>query len=60
MVLGIPDFWIWSVYLLCVLSAAACVIYGVANWNRGLDKEPEQVSEEARWEEEEKKVEENL
>jgi len=60
MVLGIPDFWIWSAYLLCVLSAAACVIYGVVNWNRGLDKEPEQVSEEAQWEEEEKKVEENL
>lgn len=60
MVLGIPDFWIWSAFLLCVLSAAACVIYGVVNWNRGMEKEPEQVSEEASWEESEKKVEENL
>ncbi|NCC75452.1 MAG: hypothetical protein EOM08_03345 [Clostridia bacterium] len=60
MVLGIPDFWIWSAFLLCVLSTAACVIYGVANWNRGSEKEAEQVTEEASWEEEEKKVEENL
>jgi len=31
--LGIPDPWVWSAYILCFLSAALCVIYGVLNWN---------------------------
>ncbi|MDD2534620.1 MAG: hypothetical protein PHC86_07970 [Eubacteriales bacterium] len=60
MVLGIPDFWIWSAFLLSILSAVACVVYGVMNWNKGADAEPAQVSEEATWEIEEHKVEENL
>ena len=31
--LGIPDPQIWLVYLLCILSAALCVVYGIINWN---------------------------
>lgn len=60
MVLGIPDFWIWSAYLLSVLSAIACVVYGVMNWNKGAETEAEQVTEEVVWEAEEKKVEDKL
>ncbi len=26
--LGIEDPWIWGVYILCILSALLCVIYG--------------------------------
>ena len=33
--LGIPDFGIWSAYVLSILSAVACVAYGLYNWNRG-------------------------
>ena len=58
--LGIPDFWIWGAYLLCLLSMVACVVYGMVNWNRGGEDEPRQIAEEGVWEEQEKKVEEVL
>ena len=60
MVLGIPDFWILSAYLLSVLSAAGCVVYGVLNWNKGAETEAEQLSEEASWEAEEHKIDDQL
>ena len=37
--LGIPDFWVWSAYVLCILSTAACVVYGVRNWNKDGENE---------------------
>lgn len=60
MVLGIPDFWIWSAYLLSVLSAAGCVVYGLVNWNKEGEDEASQVSEEAQWAVEEQQVEDKL
>jgi heme exporter protein D len=54
--LGIPDFWVWSAYLLCILSAILCVVYGILNWNKGGDDEASQIEEEAKWEEKEKEV----
>ncbi len=59
MVLGIPDPWAWSAYLLCILITLFCVIYGVLNWNSGGEDEEEQIMEEIRWEEEERKMEED-
>jgi hypothetical protein len=53
---GIPDFWIWSAYLLCILSTLACIIYGLLNWNRGGTKETTQVQEEITWEKVEQKI----
>jgi hypothetical protein len=35
--LGIDDPWVLTAYLLCLASAALCVVYGFANWNRGED-----------------------
>lgn len=60
MVLGIPDFWIWGAFVLCLASAAACVIYGIVNWNKGADDESTQIKEEATWEVKEIEVEEKL
>jgi hypothetical protein len=57
MVLGIADPKIWSVYILCILSAVFCVIYGVINWNKG--DEPIHP-EDKKWVEDEKEVEEKL
>jgi len=55
--LGIDDPKIWSVYLLCILSALFCVAYGVINWNKG----DETVRpEDKKWVEDEKKVEGDL
>jgi hypothetical protein len=60
MVLGIPDFWIWSAFLLCIASTLLCVIYGLINWNKGSNIEKTQIDEEVRWEEKEKEVVEKL
>jgi len=46
---GISDPWIWGTYFLCILSAALCVIYGLLNWNRGVEDERLQIAEEAAW-----------
>lgn len=56
MVLGIPDFWIWSAYLLCLASALTCVVYGIINWNKGSGNEDHQIEEEHVWQEKEKEV----
>lgn len=44
--LGIPDPWIWSAFLLSILSAAACVVYGLINWNKGAENEQTQIQVE--------------
>jgi hypothetical protein len=59
-VLGINDPWIAAAYLLCIASTLLCVVYGLTNWNRGGQKEEEQIEEEVGWEEKEKQVEEAL
>jgi hypothetical protein len=48
--LGIPDFWIWGAYVLCILSTVACIVYGLYNWNRGGENEPAEIEEEIQWE----------
>jgi hypothetical protein len=58
--LGIKDPWILTAYLLCFLSALACIIYGIRNWNKGADNEKEEIKEEAKWEKNESKIEETL
>lgn len=58
--LGIPDFWIWSAYILCIISAAVCVLYGALNWNKGRENEMQQVEEESKWEKVEEEIEANL
>ncbi|MDQ2085727.1 hypothetical protein RBH29_04670 [Herbivorax sp. ANBcel31] len=58
--LGLPDFWIWSVYLLCILSTVVCVVYGLLNWNKGIESEEMDIKEEETWEEKEREIESNL
>lgn len=58
--LGIQDLSIFLVVLLCLLCAAFCVVYGIINWNKGQDKELEEIQEELVWEEEENKIKETL
>lgn len=50
MIIGIPDFNILAVYLLCILSTLACVVYGLYNWNKGGETEIQQIKEEVEWE----------
>ncbi len=57
---GLQNFGIWSVYLLCILSTAACVVYGIINWNKGGNVDDEQMKKAAELQEEEAKIEDNL
>ncbi|MGH2271538.1 symporter small accessory protein [Anaerohalosphaeraceae bacterium U12dextr] len=55
--LGIEDKGVVAAYLLCIVSAGLCVVYGLLNWNRGDEPvEPDDV----KWVAEEKKVEEKF
>lgn len=56
--LGLSDFWIWSVYLLCFLAAAVCVIAGLVRWNADGDETPD--ADDLSWSSEEKKVDDAL
>jgi len=58
--LGITDPWIITAYVLCILSALACVVYGLMNWNKGGGNETSQIEEEVQWEEVETKINETL
>jgi len=55
--LGIEDKWVALAYILCVLSALLCIVYGAINWNKGVS---ELGPEDIEWAQEEKKVEEEL
>ncbi len=48
--LGISDFWVWSAYLLCILSTIVCIGYGIMNWNKEADHENLDILEEEEWE----------
>ncbi|MCZ7638912.1 MAG: hypothetical protein M5U12_24375 [Verrucomicrobia bacterium] len=55
--LGIPDPWVWLAYILCLLSALACVVYSWRHWNRGDETvQPDDV----RWAKQEDQLEEKL
>ncbi len=51
MVLGIESPGVWLAYLLSLISAVACVVYGIVNWNKG--EEP-MKTEDVEWAKEEK------
>lgn len=55
--LGIEDSYVVLAYILCIASAALCILYGIVSWTRG--EEPLE-QEDVRWSEEEKRVEEEL
>ena len=56
--LGIDDPWIWGVYLLCILSALLCLIYGIINRNREGELEAVEIRETAAWEDSEEEMQE--
>lgn len=55
-ILGL-GFWVGIAYLLCILSALLCVVYGVVNWSKG---DENVKSEDVEWESAEKTVEQVL
>ena len=54
MYLGIDSFFVFSGYILCVVSAVLCVAYGLINWNKGNENIS---SEDLQWADAEQQVE---
>ncbi len=55
--LGLQDPAIIAAYLLCIISAIACVVWGAINWNKGSE---DVAAEDVEWAENEDKAEENV
>jgi len=49
--------WVGLAYVLCIVSALMCIVYGLVNWNRG--EEP-LSREDVEWEKSEEEAEEIL
>ena len=56
---GIEDGWVVLAYLLCIVSALLCLIWGMIKWNTE-DSAPEPEEEIRHWAEEENRVEDEL
>ncbi len=57
--LGIEDPWVVTAFILCILSALLCLVWGIIKWNQD-DPESEPEEEIRKWAEEEDRVEEEL
>ncbi|MDD5455929.1 MAG: hypothetical protein PHV30_02715 [Candidatus Margulisbacteria bacterium] len=58
--LGLKDPVIFWAYLLTILSALLCVIYGILNWNKGAENEGKEMDEEKKWEKKDKEISDKL
>jgi len=57
--LGIEDPWVVTAFILCILSALLCLVWGIIKWNQD-DQESEPEEKIRQWAEEEDRVEEEL
>ena len=39
--IGIDDPFVWSAYVLCIISAIGCMVYGLLKWNEEDEEELE-------------------
>lgn len=58
--LGLGDFGVSLVFILVILSALFCVVYGVINWNKEGEEDAALAAEARQWRAEENKIEEKM
>ncbi len=58
--LGMGDFQIFLVFILCILSGLLCIGYGIMKWNKGEDPTSREIKEEVEWDKTEAEISENL
>jgi hypothetical protein len=49
--LGIDDPGIYMGYIFAILGLIACIVYGVMNWNKGMETEIDEIQKDLEWEE---------
>jgi len=49
--LGIDDPGIYMGSTLAILGLIACVVYGIINWNKGMETDIEEIEKDLKWEE---------
>ena len=54
--LGIEDPGIYLGYLFAIIGLLACVIYGILNWNKGMETSTEEIQKDLDWEEKDEKI----
>ncbi len=58
--LGIPDPWVLTAYLLVPAGALLCIAYGASKWNKEGTVTEEELQEERTWLKEEIEIDEEL
>jgi hypothetical protein len=51
--LGFADIWVFLGFIMTICSFLFCLIYGIANWHKGIEEKEGDYREEIRWEKEE-------
>lgn len=54
--LGIDDPGIYMGYIFAVLGLIACVVYGIINWNKGMETDIDEIEKDLEWEEKEEQT----
>ncbi len=54
--LGIDDPGIYMGYILAILSLIACIIYGLMNWNKGMETDIDEIQKDLEWEDKDKQT----
>ena len=49
--LGIDDPGIYMGYIFAILGLIACVVYGIINWNKGMETDIDEIEKDLEWEE---------
>ena len=54
--LGINDPAIYLGYLLAIISLIACIVYGIMNWNKGMEDDLPEIEKDLKWEDKDEQI----
>ncbi len=53
---GINDPAIYLGYLMAIISLIACIVYGIINWNKGMEDSLDEIEKDLNWEDKEEQI----
>ena len=54
--LGINDPAIYLGYLMAILSLIACIVYGAVYWNKGMERDADEIEKDLVWEDKDEQM----